>query len=41
MTNEKQEPIARFCYSEEDLRRATDGENRIHCYCAMITVCRF
>ena len=31
MTNEKQ---------EEDLRRAT-GENRIHCYCAMITVCRF
>ena len=32
MTNEKQ---------EKDLRRATDGENRIHCYCAMITVCRF
>ena len=32
MTNEKQ---------EEDLRRATDGESRIHCYCATITVCRF
>ena len=27
MNNEKQELISRFCYSEEDLRRATDGEN--------------
>ena len=40
MTNEKQELITRLCYSEDNLRRAI-GENRIHCYCALITVCRF